>query len=208
MDATLREGFERTAALLIEQRMLLTRISDQLARPYEQQTLELRREAHKWLLRGMSGNGIDPAKDITDAQRLLTTVINNPIGRQDYAAWFQLGWISWKSNKLSIAAENFKNAARLSEMSNDLYFIESLRHLAYMHYLHGDHNAAFDWCSRAAKRSTNADVLFDLARYCWLTQRRKQALETLAQAIKIKPWLYVAMLSEEDWLTEAGGGDW
>ncbi len=209
IDATLRDGFERTAALLLEQKALLTRISDQLARPYEQQTLELRREAHKWLLRGMSGNGIDTAQDIADAQRLLTTVIDNPIGRQDYVAWFQLGWISWKSNKIPVAAESFKNAARLSEMSNDLYLVESLRHLAYMHYLDGDFNAAFDWCSRAAKSSASADVLFDLARYCWLTERRQQALETLAKAIKMKPWLYVAMLSEEDWLTEASGGeDW
>jgi tetratricopeptide (TPR) repeat protein len=209
IDATLREGFERTAELLLEQKALLVRISDQLAKPYEQQTLELRREAHKWLLRGMSGNGIDPAQDISDAQLLLATVIDNPIGRQDYVAWFQLGWINWKSNKISVAAENFKNAARLSEMSNDLYLVESLRHLAYMHYLDGDHDAAHDWCNRAAKGSATADVLFDMARYCWLTGRRQQALDTLAKAIKMKPWLYVAMLSEEDWLNEASGGrDW
>ena len=61
--------------------------------------------------------------------RLLKSTTDNPIGMQDYVAFFQIGWLLWKHEHDIVAAEDaFYRAQRLSSSKRDLYHALSLRH--------------------------------------------------------------------------------
>ena len=63
----------------------------------------------------MKASGRDQEEWYKDAARLLRDVLDNPIGRGNYVAWFQTGWLKWKFQRnLAEAEEAFYQAARLS----------------------------------------------------------------------------------------------
>ena len=93
------EGLEVISQQMMKQQRILKDIAEVLRRPYEVKALELRKEAEKWLTGGMTTTGHDRDENWMDATRLLQAVIENPIGMQDYAVWFQTGWLLWKHKK-------------------------------------------------------------------------------------------------------------
>ena len=137
-------SLESVSQQLFEQQQTLEAIADILQRPYEVKALELRKEADKWLSSGMNNTGRERDEDWKDATRLLQAATNNPVGMQDYVAWFQIGWLQWKHEQdIAQAEQSFYRAMRLSASNKDLYHIKSVRHLAYMQYLQNNFKDAY-----------------------------------------------------------------
>ena len=193
------DGLERISKQMMQQQRILNDIAEILRRPYEAKVLELRREAHKWLTSGMKTTGRDRDESWKDATRLLHTVIENPIGMQDYVVWFQHGWLLWKHKKnVPEAEEAFYRAQRLSAASRDLYHLKSLRHLAYMQYLQDKHTDAYATIQKALNVSRNHATVYDAARYAAKTGREQESLSLLDECIELEPTTIITMFSEVD----------
>lgn len=198
----LQEGFEEIAARLLEQQRVLQQISDILRRPYKAKALELLNEADRALKTGAKASGRDQEEWYKDAARLLQDVLDNPIGRSNYVAWFQTGWLKWKFQRnLAEAEEAFYQAARLSASNADLYHAKSLHHLAEMQYLEGRPAEAYDTINRAFRVTPeDHDTMYDAARYAAKTGREREALELLDKCIELQPHTTIVMFSEEDFV--------
>ena len=183
-----------------EARTALMTISQSLSTPYETSSRELRRQASRWIELG--NRRTDEAKrmeDWKDALRLLEAATDNPIGRQDYAAWNDIGWLRWKyQSDLELAKQAFIRAERLSAASLDEFHPRILENLARMYYLQGDYCGAFKVIRENLSDRRTAHLLYDAARYAALNSETEQALGWLEQSIGLNPMLYVAMLSEPD----------
>lgn len=199
LEATVNDCFERVSQQMLQQQKTLDDIAELLRRPYEAKAKELRVEADKWLTQGMKNTGRDREEDWKDAMRLLRVCVENPIGMQDYVAWFQIGWLLWKRDQNIAEAEDaFYRAQRLSASKADLYHVKSLRHYAYMLYLQGKHEEAYSLMQKALGINTEHDTLFDAARYAAKTGHGAEALDYLEKCILERPTTIVTMFAETD----------
>jgi tetratricopeptide (TPR) repeat protein len=202
MDQTqvLGMGLAHLANNMLKQQQMLEQISDILRRPYETKALELCQEAERALKQGMKTTGRDQTAEYEDAMRLLTEVLENPIGRRNYVAWFQNGWLTWKHRNNIPEAENcFYQAARLSAPNNDAYYPLSLRHMAYTQYLQDKNQEAYESIHKALQAApADNEIRYDTARYAAKTGRKTEALELLERCIEQEPAIIVTMFSEKD----------
>lgn len=204
--ALVNNNLEHISNQLERQQKTLEEISLLLQKPYEAKALELRREGEKWLTNGMNNGGREREEDWKDAIRLLSLTIDNPIGMQDYVAWFQIGWLIWKfEGYIDKASDAFYRAQRLSAPNQDLFHIKSLRHLAHMHYLKGDFEKSYQTISKALKANkpkhgnvVQHNLMYDNARLAAKTGNEKEAMDLLERCIETKPETYLTMFSEED----------
>lgn len=197
--SVLREGFAMVASRLIAQHKTLLDIAKTLRRPYEAQMLELRQQADKWLTSGMRNTGKARDDDFDDATKLLQEVIKNPIGNQDYVTWFQIGWLLWKhEKKLGDAEQAFYRASRLSAPQANQYHVLSVRHVAYMQYLQGRHEEAYQSVQKVVGAAVDHDAPFDAARYAAKTGRKEEALRLLERCIELQPTTIITMFAEQD----------
>lgn len=198
----LHDGFQLIAERLLQEREVLEQIADILRHPYETEVSDLLEEADRALKQGMQSTGRDQKGEFTDATDLLNKIMENPIGRRNYVAWFQVGWLKWKyERKFAEAEEAFYQASRLSAPKADLYHAKSLRHMAYMQYLQGRFQDAYDSIHKAMLvRPDDHDIQYDAARYAARTGREAEALELLEKCIGQQPQTIVMMFSEEDFL--------
>lgn len=197
--AVVGESLERISQQMMQMQRTLEHIAEILSRPYETKVLELRGEADKWLRSGMKTTGRDRDENWKDATRLLHTVVDNPIGMQDYVAWFQTGWLLWKHKKnIPEAEEAFYRTQRLSAQSRDWYHVKSLRHLAYMQYLQDKHADAYGTIQKALDVSRDHATVYDAARYVAKTGREQEYLSLLDRCIELQPTTIITMFSEAD----------
>jgi len=198
----LREGFDIIAQEMCAQHQTLLDIAGTLRRPYTTKAAELRDEAKKWLTVGMNKSASDAKEDFADSLRLYREVVKNPIGNQDYVAWFDIGWLLWRyENDLAKAEEAFRRACRLSEPSGDLYHQLSLRHLAQIQYIEGRYEDAWQTIQKAIPAAVNHDAPFDAARYACKTGRTGDALMLIEKCIDLQPTTFVTMFAEVDFAT-------
>ena len=199
LEFTFNDCFERMSQQMLQQQKTLDDIAELLRRPYEAKAKELRIEADKWLTQGMKNTGQDREEDWKDAMRLLRVCVENPIGMQDYVAWFQIGWLLWKRDKnIAQAKKAFYRAQRLSASKAGLYYIKSLRHYAYMLYLQGKHEEAYSLMQKALGINREHDTLFDTARYAAKTRRGAEALDYLEKCVLDRPTTIVTVSAEAD----------
>lgn len=198
----LQEGFQKIAQQMLQQQKELKHIADVLCRPIETKVLELLQEADHALKQGMQSTGRDQNAEFADATRLLNHILENPIGSRNYVAWFQAGWLKWKHDgQITEAEEAFYHASRLSAPKADLYHANSLRHMAYMQYLQGKFQEAYDSIHKARLvQPDDHDIRYDTARYAAKIGRESEALDLLEKCIDQQPQTIVMMFSEEDFL--------
>jgi tetratricopeptide (TPR) repeat protein len=206
IDSSVRTGFQAVEDLLTniarrlaEHSLRLAEIGEILRRPYETQARELRDEGHKWLTAGIETIGQDQMDNWADALSLFEAILQNPIGKQDYVVWFHIGYLRWQLLRDTASAEAaFNTARRLSASKRDLYHLKSLRHLAYMHYLQGHFENAYESIAAARSFSRDHETLYDSARYAAKTNRPSEALELLEDCINLEPTTIDLMFSEDD----------
>lgn len=190
---------------LYRQQQELGTIAEILREPYETKAKELRDQADKWLSVGMKRSGRDRSEDFKDAMQLLEATIANPIGKQDYVAWFQIGWLFWRDGgRLAEAEEAFYRSQRLSEPEGDEWFIKAVRHLAHMQYLQGKYGDAVATIEKATSLkeslppAANPEAAFEAARYYARTGDSRMMLVELEWAVRHSPALILTMYAEDD----------
>ena len=198
----LQAGFQQIAEGILKQQATLNEIADVLRSPYETKVLELLQEADKALKQAMQTTGRERNDEFKDASRLLGDVLANPIGSRNYVAWFQVGWLKWKfERKFDEAEEAFYQASRLSASKADLYHANGLRHMAYMQYLQGKHQDAYNSIHKAMNvLPDDHDIRYDAARYAAKVGKEAESLELLDSCIDQRPQTIVTMFSEKDFL--------
>lgn len=180
-----------------QQQRTLETVVELLRQPYGTQAQELLREASKWLEQGTRRSGRDRDEDWKDAMGLLQEVVSNRIGKQDYLAWFQIGWLQWKhKNDFHAAEESFYQAQRLSASSQPEFHVKSLRHQAYMQDFQGNFEDAYQAIGKARQVSQDHETLYDAARYSAKTNRKEESLRLLDQCIELHPTTIHIMFSE------------
>lgn len=202
LNSTVQSGLEAISQQLQGIGDTLDSIHHVLTHPYEAKAGEVREEAFRWLSIGASRTGRSRTDDWNDAMRLYDDVLTNPIGMQDYSAWFHKGYLHWKhENDVPGAKSAFERAVRLSSVQQDAYWVMSVRHLAEMLYLLGDYRSAYDILSEVTGQSRNHLVMYDQARYLARLGKSDEAICLLRRCIVENPLTYVAMQAEEDFLT-------
>jgi class 3 adenylate cyclase len=155
--------------------------------------------ADEALRNGLRSTGAERRAYHQNALSLLRRVVDDRAGRRDHAAWFQLGWLAWKhAQRLHEAEEAFAQCARLTTVTRDLFYVESLRHVAHIRYLRGNIVGAYRAIADALQVSLDPEVLFDGARYAALTGRISEAQEWIAQCIQRSPAVAISALAEAD----------
>lgn len=206
IQGTLQHGFATVAGFLAravttlqQQQKTLSEISATLSRPYDTKAQELLREGQKWLVMGAKCSGVEREEDWKDALRLFGAVLENDIGRQNYVAWFNIGYLRWKHLGDPAEAEKaFFNAQRYSAPDLNLWHTKSLRHMAQMQYLLGKLEDAYATAHRALAVQREFETLYDTARYASKTGRSGEMLALLDECIELQPNTIVTMFSEED----------
>ena len=201
MQTVLVDLFERVAKQYFKEQRILRQIAGNLRDVYEAPFLGMRNEAEKWLVSGMKRGGRDRDEDFNDALRLLRASIDSPFGNGDYVAWFQLGWLLWQHEHNVVEAEDaFYKAQRLSSNTGDLFYVKSLRHLAYMQYLRGNFNGAYEALHTALDISPDHEPRLEAARYAALLGGNAEAIRLLELCIRERPTTIIAMFAEGDFL--------
>lgn len=202
----LHHGFSTVAGFLAhgvtmlqQQQETLAEISVTLSRPYDTKVQELLREGQKWLAMGAKCSGLEREENWKDALRLFGAVLDNDIGRQNYVAWFNIGYLRWKLLGNPAEAEKaFFNAQRYSAPDLNLWHTKSLRHMAQMQYLLSKLEDAYATAHRALAVQRDFETLYDTARYASKTGRSDEMLSLLDECIELQPNTIVTMFSEED----------
>lgn len=201
IQSVLVDLFERVAKQYFKDQRILRQVASTLREAYEAPFLGMRNEAEKWLISGMKRSGRDRDEDFNDALRLLRASIDSPFGNGDYVAWFQLGWLLWQHERNVAEAEDaFYKAQRLSAAPADLYYIKSLRHLAYMQYLQGNYEAAYETVHKALETSPEHDAKLEAARYAAMLGGNAESIKLLEQCIRERPTTIISMFAESDFL--------
>jgi tetratricopeptide (TPR) repeat protein len=201
MQTVLVDLFDRVAKQYFKEQRILRQIAGNLRDAYEAPFLGMRNEAEKWLVSGMKRAGRDRDEDFNDALRLLRASIDSPFGNGDYVAWFQLGWLLWQHERNVVDAEDaFYKAQRLSAATNDLYYLKSLRHLAYMQYLRGNYTAAYDTVHKALDINPDHETRIEAARYAAMLGGNAESIRLLEQCIRERPTTIISMFAEGDFL--------
>jgi len=195
----LDDWLSKISTQLDQQQKSLDDIAATLHHPNEQKYLELLQQAYYQLSTGMKQGGVRRNQWFEDAFDTLQTILDNPIGKSCYIAWFQVGWLYWKLKNNYVDAESaFRRAARLSEPSDPVYSNLSFRHIAYMCYLQNHFSDAWDAISDALNQRSDAETLFDAARYCAKLGNANQSINYIEQSIIIEPVKIISMKYEPD----------
>ncbi|HEY3282476.1 MAG TPA: hypothetical protein VGN26_09400 [Armatimonadota bacterium] len=190
--------FDGSRELHVHQRDLAV-ISSNACRRLHLQTQQARRQAEHLLASGMRAGVRERKLYFENSVDSLRAVVSSPTGKHDSVAWFQMGWLLWKLGLPVQEAElAFNQSATLGAGDHDLYFVEGLRHLAYMRYLRGDLEGAGQAIANALRHSADHDTSFDAARYAALSGRGSDAASLLKRCIDERPTTILTTLAERD----------
>jgi len=199
MHGMLDEWLSTLSEQLSRQQATMTQIAEDLRKPLQTEVLEMRKHADHALTSGMRAQGDEAREWYGDALELLGQAVENPVGKQDYVAWFQIGWIRWKLERNHKTAEQaFGRAARLSKPAGDPYYVESLRHLAHARYLQTDLAGALDAILQAEEADPSPQVLYDGARYRAVNGSAADAALVMERALRAHPPLVIPIIGEPD----------
>ncbi|MGO8672349.1 MAG: tetratricopeptide repeat protein [Capsulimonadaceae bacterium] len=206
VQTVLMELLERVAKRYLKDQKALHQIAMHLRQAYEPPFLGMRNEAEKWLISGMKRTGRDREEDFDDSLRLLRASLDSPFGSGDYVAFFQLGWLLWQHEGSARDAEDaFYKAQRLSAEPGDLFYVKSLRHLAYMQYLQGNYEGAYEVAHKALGHHEDYEVRFEAARYAAMLGRADETIQLLNLCVRERPTTIITMFAEADFMRAPDG---
>lgn len=177
--------------------------------PVRTEARELARAAEEHLKIAVENPGKDQRKLFKIAIEAFSKVLRNPRGDQDYITWFHIGFLRWKAeNDLSGAEEAFDQARLLSMGAKDVWYFDSIRHMAEMQHRQGRHADAYSTIRPAALRRDGSNyfgddvlVLFDAARYLARADRTEDYIKFLEGCIRLEPLTIGSMFGEPDFNT-------
>ncbi|HOF86921.1 MAG TPA: SUMF1/EgtB/PvdO family nonheme iron enzyme [Armatimonadota bacterium] len=140
----MQEGFSLVAAEMQRQNAIMVDIAKLLSTKLEGEAREIRNSALSAVREGCSPEAFDQEGSLREALQLFRITVEHPIGMRDYVAWFNIGWLHWKlDGNLDEAEKAFATAVRQSMEKKDAYHVMAARHLAYMRFLLGKTDGAY-----------------------------------------------------------------
>lgn len=136
-----------------------------------------------------------PAAD-DDPLTALLSVVATPDGRDDYVAWFQIGWLYWKRGILGEAENAFRTGASFSQRQSPWYFAQSLRHEAFMQWRRGNFERSRSTIRRAIEIRRDPPMLIEAARYSVACGQQLESQSLLDEALHSDPFAFVSVLSD------------
>jgi tetratricopeptide (TPR) repeat protein len=126
---SIQEGFHAVAGLLTqsvehlwELVQIQRRSAEALNNPKATGVQELLREGQQWLKEGEKSEGHERSEHWDDALGLFEKATENEIGRQNYVAWFNIGYLRWNHHgQLAEAEAAFSRAKRLSAPTDNIW---------------------------------------------------------------------------------------
>jgi tetratricopeptide (TPR) repeat protein len=144
---------------------------------------------------GEAAPGEFPVQD-DDPLNALLTVVATPDGRDDFVAWFQIGWLYWKRNVYDEAENAFRTAASFSQRQSPWYFSQSLRHESFMQWLRGNTERARSTVRRAIDVRRDPHMLVEAARYSISASQDLEAQYLIDEALQADPLIFVSVLAD------------
>jgi tetratricopeptide (TPR) repeat protein len=144
---------------------------------------------------GEADEGDLPAHD-DDPLTALLAVVATPDGRDDYVAWFQIGWLYWKRGVLDEAENAFRTGASFSQRQSTWYFAQSLRHEAYMQWKRGNFERSRSTVRRAIEIRRDPALLVEAARYSMACGQQLESQSLLDEALHSDPFVFVSVLAD------------
>jgi serine/threonine-protein kinase len=140
----MQEGFSLVAAEIQRQNAIMVDIAKLLSTKLEGEAREIRNSALSAVREGCSPEAFDQEGSLREALQLFRITVEHPMGMRDYVAWFNIGWLHWKlDGNLDEAEKAFATAVRQSMEKKDAYHVMAARHLAYMRFLLGKTDGAY-----------------------------------------------------------------
>ncbi len=136
-----------------------------------------------------------PAAD-DDPLTALLAVVATPDGRDDYVAWFQIGFLYWKRGILDEAENAFRTGASFSQRQSPWYFAQSLRHEAFMQWRRGNFERCRSTIRRAIEIRRDPPMLVEAARYSVACGQLLESQALLDEALHSDPFAFVSVLSD------------
>ncbi len=203
------DGFKRCERLLgnisegiRKQIALLESINEILASPLETRTRELRENAERSIQEMLTCEGRDRDEYRSDAISLIELVIADPVGKLDYLAWFNYGWLlQYEVGSCEQAEEAFFQSRRLAKSDPEFRLI-AIRFYANCLYHMGKYQEAYDAFREVETHDLFNDyrAAYEYARYCARLEFTDLATQSLERAIELFTLFGDLMWCESDFL--------
>ncbi len=126
----------------------------------------------------------------------LLAVVSKPDGRDDFVAWFQIGWLYWKRGVLDEAENAFRTAASFSQRQSQWYLAQSLRHEAFMQWKRGNFERSRATMRRAIDVRRDPPMLVEAARYSVACGQHLESQSFIDEALHADPFIFLCILSD------------
>lgn len=161
------------------------------------EALALRQMAEHAMLRGMRAAPHQQNEFFLSGIDTLRRYLQSPGTQEDAQAWFDMGWMLWRSGGGPAEAENaIRLAAELSTDDPAGLYLLCLMHLMHLYCERGCAEDAQAAAHIAVEISPSFAVLYDAARCAALAGQEQEALNLLERAIEVVPLTYVCMLAD------------
>lgn len=174
---------------------------EQLSANYDPMLKEIATLGRAALKNSTLYSGRERTEELSDALRLLRSLLQHPIGSRNYAVWFECGWVQWVlGHALTEVEEAFYHASRLSGGANDLYHRHALRHLAFIQAAQTKWAEAAETMQRvlADEQESEPDLFIEAARYSLYSGQGLQAKQHIEQALDQNPELAFTVFADPD----------
>jgi tetratricopeptide (TPR) repeat protein len=131
-----------------------------------------------------------------DLLTTLTNIVSTPEGRDDYVAWFQIGWLQWKAGVLDDAENAFRTAASFSQRQSTWYFSQCLRHEAFVQWRRENFERARSTIRRALEVRRDPIMLVEAARYAMSCGQTLESQSLIDEALHSDPLIFVTVLAD------------
>lgn len=192
-------GFSMMTEQMQCQNVIMVDIANLLSKQLEGEARAIRNSALSAMREGCSPEAFDQEGSLREALQLFRITVEHPIGMRDYVAWFNIGWLHWKGGNLIEAEKAFTTAVRQSMEQKDVYHVMAARHLAYMRFLQGKTDGAYQGIRLALKTAGNdPDNLFTQMLIAAQAKNSPELVTTFRALITAHPEWLVACLAEPE----------
>jgi tetratricopeptide (TPR) repeat protein len=174
-----------------------TRCYAELVKSYEARGLQSILEQRAEL--SQSASQVDSTDQLPGEDGVLTAllaVVNQPEGRDDYVAWFQIGWLQWRCGDFGEAESSFRTAASFSQRHSPWYFSQSLRHEAFMQWRRGNFERSRATIRRALEVRRDPQILVEAARYAVACGQHLESQSFIDEALHVDSLIFVSVLAD------------
>ncbi|MCC6483634.1 MAG: hypothetical protein IT209_02205 [Armatimonadetes bacterium] len=197
--AMVQNGITRIASDLLAHRSCLRLANHSAPSDTPAEALALRQMADHSLLRGMRAEAQQRSEFFLEGIDTLRRYLDYSCAQVDASAWFDMGWMLWRTGGGPAEAESaIRLAAELTTDDPAGLYLLCLKHLIHFYCERGSMDDAQAAANIAVQISPTYDVLYEASRCAALAGDEHKAIDLLERCIELVPLTYVCVLSDKD----------